>query len=403
MGRCRESLLSHRMVAFVPAEIDLEQARLLIAAAKEYAREQHFALDLKIESLETRFFQEGAEDNESSIAFIRVNRAGRTIVAKIAKRYSVVDEITRFRHYIQPWDNQLHPQVFFHGTAALILFALVPVRVASDEPAPVLSKSLGTAWNDEIFNAGGSADESIRREIYLSDAVRSAALALESLNSQSPRSGPGPTIDPSSSEGMFQSLENRGLTWDFSEDVRVCRRKAATRFQMLRHSAIIHGDLHLKNILVRGNEDVHLIDYAASGPGHPATDLVRFELALMLGAARHVISEHTATALQVAFTLDCAGDAELRSSFPGFYACRLNRIVMVGCLAARDAALRVLAVHGGSVEDYVAAKYLVAWQNLLMNERQTMMARSIIQALTPAISNWPALPESQRYIAANKT
>ena len=45
----------------------------------------------------------------------------------------------------------------------------------------------------------------------------------------------------------------------------------------------MHGDVHLRNILIRGESEVHLVDYAASGPGHPAVDLVRFELALYLG------------------------------------------------------------------------------------------------------------------------
>ena len=45
--------------------------------------------------------------------------------------------------------------------------------------------------------------------------------------------------------------------------------------------ATVHGDMNLRNVLVRDGREPFLIDYAYSGPGHPCFDLVRFESALM--------------------------------------------------------------------------------------------------------------------------
>jgi hypothetical protein len=66
----------------------------------------------------------------------------------------------------------------------------------------------------------------------------------------------------------------------------------------------------------------------------------------------------------------------------------VNKVRIKGCITARDQALEAVKAHDGDYKDYLAAKYLVAWQNLLMPGRQTSLTRSIINALAPEIASW---------------
>ena len=84
-------------------------------------------------------------------------------------------------------------------------------------------------------------------------------------------------------------------------------------------SAIVHGDIHLRNVLIRGESEVRVIDYEASGPGHPALDLVRFELALYLGPVRQFEDEASSVAFQRALSIGRGPLDILRSSFPDFF------------------------------------------------------------------------------------
>ena len=56
--------------------------------------------------------------------------------------------------------------------------------------------------------------------------------------------------------------------------------------------------------------------------------------------------------------------------------------------AARDAAIEVLRSHSGDSRDYLATKFLVAWQNLAIIGSQTGLARAVISATTEEIAAW---------------
>ena len=44
--------------------------------------------------------------------------------------------------------------------------------------------------------------------------------------------------------------------------------------------ALVHGDAHLRNILLRNTREPVLVDFANAGPGHPLFDFVRLELGI---------------------------------------------------------------------------------------------------------------------------
>lgn len=382
LERARDSLRAHRRVSVVPGELDEKQTRLLVAAAQDYAREYNVLGGVKISSLTTTFIPGGLSG--ASIAVVRIGDEGHQVVAKIADKDRVLDEIRRFRIFIQNWDDQLRPKVYLHGGSGVVLFALLRVNIASREPAPTLFKALNDLWISEVFDQPSVQHD--HDELYLTNAVVGVAVLLESLNSMAPPAGECLDVVHPGDESILKRLDARGITWGLSDKHLSARSKAAARYAVLHGRARVHGDLHLKNVLVRGHDDVHLIDYAASGPGHPAVDLVRFELALFLSFARPLITEQEFVEFQEALSLERVGVEELMVRFPALNKCRINKVAIAGCVAARDRALSTLAKHGGGPDDYLAAKYLIAWQSLLLIDRQTLTARSIIVALEPELN-----------------
>lgn len=162
---------------------------------------------------------------------------------------------------------------------------------------------------------------------------------------------------------------------------------SSKRFSRLDACAVVHGDLHLGNFLLRG-QNMHLIDYASSGPGHPTIDLVRLELALYLGCFKQLEDESRYEVLQQRLSVDLADGTDLESSFERSLLPIVHKVCIGRCMTARDQALAAVKAHGGNYKDYLAAKYLVAWQNLLMPGSQMSLTRSIMNALAPEIASW---------------
>jgi tRNA A-37 threonylcarbamoyl transferase component Bud32 len=186
----------------------------------------------------------------------------------------------------------------------------------------------------------------------------------------------------------FKNMESKRITWGFNDVHRQVRDKAEVQYNTLCGSAIVHGDLQLRNILVHNDLNMHLIDYAGSGPGHPAIDLVRLELALYVGCLKQLEDELQYVKLQEKLSIEMLNYDKLAQEFPESFRAVINRVCMRGCVAARDNAIEAAKAHTGTVKDYLAAKYLVAWQNLIMGGRQASLARSVICALAPAIDKW---------------
>ena len=183
----------------------------------------------------------------------------------------------------------------------------------------------------------------------------------------------------------FKVLEKNGVDWGLGDLANGARQVAEMWFGRLATAAIVHGDMHLGNVVLRGDRDAHLIDYAGSGPGHPAIDLVRFELAILTGWVKQFLPESRCQEFQAYFTGKRATYADLAKNFPELFSSILNRVCLSGCVRARDAAIKVVTDYGGSAKDYFACKYLVAWQNLLMDGRQSVWSRATISAMTDLV------------------
>lgn len=380
--RARDLLQTHQGTHIIQKEITENIGRVLIAAVREHAEELKYDGILKIHSVETKFLPGGYSD--ALIALIRVNREGNCVVAKIDKKDRVLEEMKRYRRFVQTWDDRLQPRACFHGDAAVILFVLISDGTDMVTPAPMLENCLSELWDNEIF---GNFDkkELERKTGNLRDGLDKLTLSICALNKQKPTTTEFKCLGNPSMD-IFRTLDEN-FDWGFDDKCKKARNLVEEQFKKLASSAIAHGDMHLRNILVRSDTDMHLIDFAASGPGHPAIDLVRLELALFLGCFKSLEEEYVYVEFQKVLSSWVTLD-EFEKHFQQSFRPAVNKVCIKGCILARDRAIEAVKAHGGSEKDYIATKYLVAWQNLLMPGRQTSLTRSIILALEPQINSW---------------
>jgi hypothetical protein len=319
---------------------------------------------------------------------VRINDGGRTFVAKVTKKAAALDEIGRFRCFVQGWDPQLQPEAYMHGNAAVILLGLVRSDDDPSSPAEPIEQRILELWNDQWMESYDSA-ELKRRADAVSSGLERASTKLRELNCTSPSSDAtrftsfvNPPIE------RLDSLEARGLIWGLDTVAVEARSKAVTRLRKLERQGVVHGDIHLRNILIRGDSDIHLIDYASTGQGHPAIDLVRLELALYLSAVRQFESDARCAEFQTVLSIERAAYSNLEARFPVFFQCYVNRACARGMIAARNEAVAAVTSHGGNANDYLAVKYLVAWQSLGLIGVHTGLARAVISGLAREIASW---------------
>jgi len=184
----------------------------------------------------------------------------------------------------------------------------------------------------------------------------------------------------------FQAAEARGHSWGFSPQAVKAREQAERKFSGLASKVTVHRDIHLKNILVRAGREAHLIDYARSGPGHPAVDLVRLELSLLLSAFRQTADIATCEELQKDLNSPLSDAEELVKRHSALCTWAINRVCIRGMVEARNSVVKLLKQNGGDESDYFAAKCLVAWEALLTGNLQMGLAAVVILSLTEQFS-----------------
>ena len=376
-------LQSHESASFVLGELTPAEVQLLVAGARGRVRAGSFDPELDAKPLTVRFLAGGRSG--AKLATVVCGNTP-TFVAKITPKDRALDEMLRFRTFVQPLNDELSPECHLHGRTAVILFRLVRGDSDPSTPAESLEDRLRNVWDRQWLH---SNPEEVEQEgVFLERALTRAAQTLAELNSNAPPSNCDIESFGNPPATHLDALEREGFVWGLSDCARRARRTAAERVRRMATSAIVHGDIHLRNVLIRGESEVRLIDYAASGPGHPALDLVRFELALYLGPVRQFEDEASSVAFQRALSIDRAPMEVLRSSFQDFFQCHVNSACAAGMTGARDAALAVLENHGGDIRDYLAMKFLVAWQHLAIIGSQTGLARAVILATAEEIAAW---------------
>lgn len=376
----RDLLSANKRGRFSPAELARPDAIALMAAVAEYARSWDKVTSIEEISLRTRFLRGGK--TAATLVLLNVNDRRSPLVAKIGSQSVIVDEARRYRTFIADWDDGLAPKVHVHGPSGVILFGLVNDDDDPFNPAPTLEDRLSHLWWSELYPPNPSVDPPTPRNMVA--CITSVVDKLLSLNGRKCESSAfTPFADPNLD--CFQHLEGKGISLGFTDDEVQARDRSGDRYSSLGRLAIVHGDVNLRNILVRGDRHGYLIDYANSGPGHPAVDLVRLELALYLGVFKQAGSEEECRQLQRGLSLEWDDWNDIATKYSALLRSQVNRVCIQGCVMARDAALAAVRSHGGTEVDYRAVKYLLAWQSLAVDGLQVGLARGVIGALAKGI------------------
>lgn len=383
-------------VRLCPAEIGEEQARLLLGAAAKHVDGRHFPGPVRLSKVEAGPLAGGR--SEARIVRIAPDDGGPALIAKIDTLPLLQEEVRRFREFIAWWDTGLSPRLHFHAGTGLVLFALVEDHGQPGQPAPTLEERLEEALYDELWTGPRQGPA----EGDLGAAIDRAVQKLERLNA---RCCVGSTV-PSLGVPLdaVDAILQRGITWTIPDcegvvgDVFAYRRRARRLIGNLARYATVHGDIHLRNILVRDDRDPHFIDYACSGPGHPCFDLVRLESALLFRCFR-LTAEECLTARLLRSLLEGSDETTAATAFPTLLTSIGNRLAVRAAVRCQEAALRLLQPCHGTLDDYLAVKYIVACQALLDHQQQTGVVRCALAALTTVMrgrETWRTVDEQQR-------
>jgi hypothetical protein len=391
LERASTILTTSASVKLCPAEIQELEARVLIGGASKHIQSRNSAA-IRLTKVETAVLPGG----RSGARVLRIvpDDGGAPLVVKMDEDERLREEMRRFRSFVAWWDEQLSPRIYFHAGIGLILFTLM--SSSSDEPgrpAPTLEECLESALLGELWQGpyrGPSEDD-------LDCLLCRAVCQLKRLNERKCQN----SVIASAAWIGLESLEEtlrKGITWGIADlegrtrDAFAFREAARRKLLSLSQHAVVHGDVQLRNILVRDNREPHFIDYANSGPGHPCFDLVRLESAMLFQCFRMTEDERTVGRMLFAILEGKPEDVVL-ATFPTLVSSVGNRLAVRTCIRCRTAALSLLDQHGGDEDDYLAMRYVISCQSLLLPQTQKGVVRGCLTALVSLLSgrrSWAA-------------
>jgi len=378
LERIRHLLANADAVRLCPADIQEAQARILIGAASKHVRQRNFAGPFRFTRVDANLIPGGR--SHARIIRLAPDDDGAPLVAKIDEVGRLKDEMNRFQRYVHRWDAALNPKLHYHAGTSLIIFGLVESPESPGRPAPTLEETLETMYYCEHWpdSCQGPNEEELR------ELVKRAIRKLQRLNAQRNDGVFSPKTFVACEP--FESLRRVGINWNVTD----CDASggsafdfvhmAQTRVDALADRVVVHGDVQLRNVLVRDGREPHFIDYANCGPGHPCFDLVRLESAILFFCGRMNGDERELAAVLLDILKGC-NETGIAHAHPLFCTSRTNRLAIYTGIACRAAALETLSAVGGNEDDYLAMKYVIACQSLFILHLQSGIVRSQLAAL----------------------
>jgi hypothetical protein len=373
-----ESLEDPDQCKIYPGELNAKETHLVQCAVRQGLHPRlSGGAQLKMSPIRASFLKEGR--TSAKVAVISFDSGLEPMVLKVDSQDYIVDEATRFNRFIKPLDDNLNPRVFIHGTVGVLVFDLVNHPHNPRSPAPTAEKRIEHLWHSEVYPAGRDpSSETILNNMRL--GLQSAIQKLGRLN-RTAHSGTGIENYSKPSVRAIEDLEASGLSWGFHNDFILARNRAKGQFENLDGRAVVHGDVQLRNVLLRDDREAFFIDYASSGPGHPCIDLVRLELSLFYSAFRSLSGEEEIASLNRDLSVTSMTSTDLKSKYAHLLKVHTNMLWLDAAVMARDECLQVLAEFGGRRGDYVICKYLSAWSSLAISSVPSSLARSVIAGL----------------------
>lgn len=315
------------------------------------AQRRSFFNRITISSIKTTFLRGGM--TSAKVAVVLMTAKLLPVVVKMDLKDLVKEEARRFLRFIALRDSVLRPEVHFHSNSALLLFGLVGDVGDDSAPAPQLDLRLRDLWYAQLYGSVGNLSPPALADLDM--GISNAVSELGRLNRDTFGGEPIAGYSAPNSRAL-RELEGLGVQWGFDEASVRARRRAEDLFKAHANSAIVHGDIQLRNILLRADREAFLIDYAGSSPGHPAIDSVRLELSWFLAAFRQTTPETEVIQLQTEISLGQLTSIELASKYAHIVRLNVNNVALKGCLAAREEAMQVLAAYGAGLDDYLGGK-----------------------------------------------
>jgi hypothetical protein len=339
----------------------------------DYSKRRHFNPRAELTRVTTKFLQGG--QTGARVASVRVDDLRVPVIIKLDSKDLILEEARRFLTFIQKDNPELNPEVHLHGSAALIVFGMIPESDNNvEQAAPTLEEELTKYWYGEMKNPISCDDGNLILAGFVDAARRLASLNKQSCFDRSFQSKANPFLNG------VKEMEKSGFRWGFSKERIALRDRAEALIADLSQNAVCHGDAHSRNVLIRRDQGL-LIDYAYSGPGHPCCDLVKLELSVYFGKFLLLGPESELIELQHDLTVQRLPISDLLSKHQSLLRSKMNQLCIKMCVRARDLIGEVLASHELDWNHYAAVKILSSWQALQVPSFQQSLVRSVIAAI----------------------
>lgn len=291
--------------------------------------------------------------------FLLRAESSRPIVVKFDDAICLRSEVERHRNWLSDWEpHETRPVLYKHLDAAAVCYTLQS-DLSGTEPAPTLLEALeefkAALWNRDCLNL-------LQRRQDLETTLLAAARRLAELNVR-----PAPNGSTSNFWLHWQAehLSKQGIelcskTSDGRPiDLLKIALEAEQRVAGLAAAALVHGDIHGRNILLIDRRPT-FIDYTASGPGNPFIDLVRLDAAVRLSMMRALVDEETMTELYTRVYVEGDSLEDILKKFPFVASCDGCRLSLYTTVESRKQALVVGQRYKAGRDSYLATVAVVS-------------------------------------------
>lgn len=364
---------------FYPLGVDERDVRLLRLIAADRRRPSD---PVAVSRLGTRELTGG---RSGARLYMLQPLSGGPFVVKLYTIEALSDELRRHHQWIEAWEpNLTNPSLHLHLGRAAISYRLQAAADVSSEPAPTLDDAIerlrAEEWDTRKDPALLAAD--------LEAAVSRAAGRLMELN----RTATTPPIDPAEPwlHWPLRDLGASGILLQLRDgdgqpiDLLAITQAAVARLLPLAGRAVVHGDIHGRNILLIDRLPA-FIDYASSGPGHPLEDLARLDAAVRSAAFRALLDERELAGLFGSIYINGESADVVLSRYPTVTASAACRLAIRCASRIRACALEVAAAHGAGVADYLAMVTVVSGYVLAHRSPASLVERSLLAALAATV------------------
>ncbi len=355
-----------------------DTALLRLIAADRQQRDE----PLSIRKLGTREMPGG---RSNARVFLLSDGNTQPFVAKVDKLEELVTELTRYSQYIANWESITTPALHSHQTSAAISYRLQAAADGNNQPAPTLEDSLERLIAEE-WTADFESTKVKAQDLFV--ATSRAIDRLVALNSKP--SGHPQAKDEFWLDWPMQNLATNGINteivtadWNtFDLSTVVSKAMSYLRPNLVR--AIVHGDVHGRNIVLRDRVPA-FIDFRWSGPGHPLVDLVRLDAAVRTIAMRMLLPKQSMTATFEQIMVEGFSAEQILSGRPELAASPLTTLAVQVAVKCREASMEVAAAHSLKLEDYLAMTCVVSAHMLTVHNLGSGIERLILSILAPRL------------------